>query len=81
MSLQKNIYKIFSEEEIYFIAKYIKRIETKNEIISAINSFDFSLLTNLQVDKIIIEQKLLTIRKDDLIDLISYIENLRSITV
>lgn len=81
MNFNKNIYNIFSEEEIYFIAKYIDEIDTKAEILSAINAFDFSLLSNLRIDKNIIEHKLLSIRKDIFIDLVSYVENFRSISV
>lgn len=81
MSFQKNIYKIFTEEEIYFIAKYVEVINSKSEIVSEIDAFNFSLVPELPIEKEVIKQKLLTIRKDDYIDLISYVESLRSITV
>lgn len=81
MSYRKNIYIIFSEEEIYYLAKYVKKTNSKAEMISEVSNSDLYEAQNLKVSKQKIIQKVQLLQRNDFFDLISYIENLKSISV
>ncbi len=51
MSHRKNIYTIFSEEEIYYLAKYVKKISSKADIISEVSNSDTSKAMKLEIEK------------------------------